>query len=74
MVSDEWEESPNFGIYKVTWTVRVDADDKTETIEKVVFLVPPLVIILTIIVLTFIVIWIIMANRKRKERRSRLAV
>ncbi len=72
VVSDEWEESPSFGIYKVTWTVT--ASESTETIEKVVFLIPPLAIILTIIVLTFIVIWIIMASRKRKERRSRLAV
>ena len=72
VVSDEWEESPSFGIYKVTWTVK--AGEETEVIEKVVFLIPPLVIVLSIIVLTFIVIWIIMLSRKRKERRSRLAV
>ena len=72
VVSDEWEESPNFGIYKVTWSVT--AGDKTDTIEKVVFLIPPLVVVLTIIVLTFVIIWIIMLVRKRKEHRSRLAV
>lgn len=72
VVSDEWEETPSFGIYKVTWTVK--ASDAEETVEKVVFLISPLAIIITIIVLTFIVIWIIMLTRKRKERRSRLAV
>lgn len=72
IVYDEWKETPDFGIYKVTWTV--NAGDKTETIDKIVFLANPLVIILCIIVLTIIVVSIIMGVRKRKERRSRLAV
>ncbi|MBQ3436552.1 hypothetical protein IJG26_01175 [Candidatus Saccharibacteria bacterium] len=72
VVSDEWEETPSFGVYKVTWSVR--AGEVEEAIDKIIVLIPPLAIILTIIVLTFIVIWIIMGRRKRKERRSRLAV
>lgn len=72
MVSDEWTETPNFGIYKVTWTV--NAGDYSETTERVIFLISPLAIIIFIIVLTAIVLLVIMVVRKRKERRSRLAV
>lgn len=72
VLSDEWEETPSFGLYKATWTVT--AGENTETMEMVVFLIPPFVIVITIILLTIIIIWIIMMVRKRKERRSRLAV
>ena len=72
VVEDEWTETPDFGIYKVTWTVT--AGDKTETTDRVIFLISPLAIIITIIVLTAIVLFAIIGVRKRKESRSRLAV
>ena len=72
VISDEWEETPAFGLYKVTWTIT--AGEETQTQEMVVFLMPPSVIIISIILLTFIIVWIIIMVRKRKERRSRLAV
>ncbi|MDO5451698.1 MAG: hypothetical protein Q4F56_01260 [Candidatus Saccharibacteria bacterium] len=72
VVGDEWAETPDFGIYKVTWTVT--AGDKTEVIEKVIFLISPLAIIITIIVLTIIIMLAIIWVRRRKELRSRLAV
>ena len=72
VISDEWQEMPSFGLYKITWTVTVG--DNVESIEKVVFLISPAVIIITIILLTIIIVWIIIGVRKRKERRSRLAV
>lgn len=71
-VSDEWKDSPSFGIYKATWTVQ--AGDQTEVVEKIVFLNPLLFIFITIILLTIIVGGAIIGVRKRKERRSRLAV
>ena len=71
-VSDEWKESPSFGIYKATWTVQ--AGDQTEVVEKIIFLNPVLFIFLTIILLTIIIGGAIIVIRKRKERRSRLAV
>lgn len=71
-VSDEWQDAPGFGIYKATWTVT--AGDKTETIEKIIFVNPLPIIIIAIILLTIIIIWIIIMVRKRKERNSRLAV
>lgn len=72
IVSDEWTETPDFGVYKVTWTV--EAGENSETIEQIVFLANPLVVILCIIALTILVVSIIIGVRKRKERRSRLAV
>ena len=72
VIADEWTETPDFGIYKVTWTV--SAGDQSEVKEQVFFLISPAAIIITIIVLTIIIISIIIGVRKRKERRSRLAV
>ena len=71
-VHDEWEDSPSFGLYKVTWTVT--AGDATETIETVVFVNPLPFIIVTILLLTILIVCITIGVRKRKERRSRLAV
>ena len=71
-VQDEWENSPSFGIYKVTWTV--SAGDTSETIETIIVVNPLLFIIIIAIVLTIIIVWITIVVRKRKERRSRLAV
>ncbi|MBR0465423.1 hypothetical protein IJJ02_01380 [Candidatus Saccharibacteria bacterium] len=72
VVSDEWKDSPSFGIYKVTWTVT--AGEETETVEKIVFVNPVPFIIFSIILLTIIIVVVIIEVRKRKERRSRLAV
>ena len=72
VLSDEWEETPGFGIYKVTWTVMVG--DQTESTTRVIFLFSPVAVVITIILLTIVIIWIIIRVRKRKERHSRLAV
>ena len=71
-ISDKWDETPDFGIFKVTWTVT--AGEETETVEKTIVLIPVYMILIMIMLLTFAVVWIIMMARKRKERRSRLAV
>ena len=71
-ISDEWKETPGFGLFKATWTVM--AGDVTETVETIVFINPVPVIIIGIIVLTIIIVCVIIVVRKRKERRSRLAV
>lgn len=71
-VFKEWENTPSFGIYKVTWAV--SSGDQIETVERIFFLFSPIVLIGVIILLTFITIWIIVVVRKRKARRSRLTV
>lgn len=71
-LSDEWEDTPGFGLYKATWTVTVNGESETK--EMVVCLISPSVIIISIILLTIIITWIIISVRKRKERRSRFTV
>lgn len=72
VVSDSWEETPGFGLFRVTWTVT--AGEETQTIERIIFINPLPFIIISIILLTIIIVWVTIVVRKRKERRSRLAV
>ena len=72
VLSDEWENTPIFGLYKATW--KVTAAGETQTIEQVIFINPVPFIIVTIIILTIIITWITIVLRKRKQRRARLAV
>ena len=72
-VRDEWVDTPSFGLYKITWTVTA-GEEEPQVIERVIFLISPLIIIVFIILLTILIIWIIIRVRKRKERRARLAV
>ncbi len=60
-ISFHWEESPNFGIYKVKTTV--NSEEKT----SIVFVLPFSEEILPILVLTFIIFMLIMKSRNRKE-------
>ena len=71
-ISDEWEDTPSFGLYKAIWTVTAGEETKTE--EMIIFIMPTSVIIFSIILLTIIIVWIIIGIRKRKERRSRLSI
>ena len=71
-LSDEWEETPLFGLFKVTWTVT--AGGETETIEAIIAVNLAPAIILIIICLTILIVWITISIKKRKERRSRFAI
>lgn len=66
-VSDTWDDTPYFGIFNVTWTVT--AAGETSTITSVIFIIPPFVIVITILLLTILTICVIMVIRKRKERQ-----
>ncbi|MBR2725091.1 hypothetical protein IKE97_00370 [Candidatus Saccharibacteria bacterium] len=72
VLSDEWEETPSFGIYRATWTVKAGGEDP-QIVEKLIFINPLPLILITIILLTIIITWVIITVRKRKERRSRLS-
>ena len=73
VVSDVWEETPYFGLFKATWTVTA-AGQTEEPITKMILILPPPVLIFVILLLTIIIIWTIIVIRKRKERRSRFTV
>ena len=68
-VSDKWDDTPYFGLFRVHWSVTVG--NETEKITKLVLLLPAPIIVLMILLLTIIVIWIMIMVRKRKERQSR---
>lgn len=72
-VSDSWDDTAYFGLFNVSWTVTL-TDGTTETVEKLVLLLPAPIVVLLILLLTIIIIWIIVVIRKRKERRSRFMV
>ena len=72
VLSDEWENTPGFGLYKVTWTVT--AAGESQTISQIIFINPVPFVIATIILLTIIVVWITIMLKKRKKRRARLSV
>lgn len=72
ILSNAWEDSPSFGIYKATFTATVG--DEIKTTERILFRIPLFVIVIIIILLTILIIWIILMVRRRKERRSRLAI
>ena len=71
-VSDQWDDTPYFGLFKVTWTVSGAEDSKT--IEQVVLILPAPILVGMILLLTIVVVWIIIMVRKRKERRSKFMV
>lgn len=72
-VSDMWEDTPYFGLFKASWTVMA-AGKTEEPITKMILILPAPVLIFMILLLTIIIIWIIILIRKRKERRSRFMV
>lgn len=71
-VSDVWQNTPYFGLFKATWTV--SAAGNTETISQLILIMPAPVLVAIILLLTIIIIWIIIFIRKRKERRSRFMI
>ena len=71
-VTDEWEDTPYFGLFKATWTVR--AAGESETISRMILILPAPIIVAMVLLLTIIIVWIIIMVRKRKERRSRFTV
>lgn len=71
-VIDEWEDTPYFGLFKVTWTVKAAGEE--ETISQMILILPAPIVVAMILLLTIIIIWIIIMVRKRKERRSRFTV
>ncbi|MDO4978640.1 MAG: hypothetical protein Q4E47_00600 [Candidatus Saccharibacteria bacterium] len=68
----EWEETPMFGIFRATSTVKVLGQEYTKT--KLVLVIPVFVIIIIILLLTILIVWIIILVRKRQAQKSRVIV
>lgn len=70
--STNWTDTPMFGIFNVSWTVKALDAEKTES--HIILILPIFVIVIALLLLTSIIIWAIILFRKRKERSSRLVV
>ena len=70
--STKWTDTPMFGIFNVSWTVKALDAEKTDS--HVILILPIFVIVIALLLLTIIIIWTIILFRKRKERSSRLVV
>ncbi len=68
-LSDEWENTPYFGLFNVSWKVTTSGNVKT--ITSVVLIMPAPIIVVILILLTIITIWIIIKLKKRSARRVR---
>lgn len=73
-VKTEWDETPMMGFYKVHYRVSALNGEVTEDKTKIVVIMPIWMIIISIILLTFIILWVIILIRKRSERKSRRLV
>ena len=71
-INMEWEDTPVFGIFHVTSTVKALDQEHTET--KLVLIVPLFMIIIAIILLTIMVIWLIILIKKRRSQKAKLIV
>lgn len=71
-LSDEWKETPYFGLFNVTW--KVVTSGNTQTITAVILIMPAPIIVAFLILLTIITIWIIMAVKKRNARRKKYVI
>lgn len=68
-LSDEWKETPYFGLFNVTW--KVVTAGNTETITAVILILPAPIIVMFLILLTFVTIGVIIRVKKRSARRTR---
>ena len=68
-LTDEWKETPYFGLFNVTW--KVVTSGNTQTMSAVILIMPAPIIVAFLILLTIITIWIIINVKKRKARRTK---
>ena len=67
-------KTPIIGLFKVTLKTAINSINKEETITNVTLIFPVWALVLTIILLTILIIWIIFLVKRHKERRSRYLV
>ena len=68
----EWDDTPIFGIFRVTTTVT--ALDQITTESRIILILPIWIIIIMLVLLTIIIVWLIILIRKRRAQKSRLIV
>ena len=67
-----WEETPAFGIYRITSTL--NALDQSRSTTKIVLIVPVFMIVILLMLLTITIAWFIILFRKRQAQKSKLII
>ncbi len=71
-VSMDWEDTPMFGIFHVTSTVK--ALDQNHVERKLVLIIPIFMIVIAVILLTIMIVWLIILIKKRRSQKAKLIV
>ena len=67
-----WEDTPAFGIYRITSSI--SALDQTKSTTKIVLIIPIFMIIILLMLLTITIAWFIILYRKRQAQKSKLII
>ena len=67
-----WEETPVFGIYRITSTL--NALDQSRSTTKIVLIIPVFMIVILLMLLTITIAWFIILFRKRQAQKSKLII
>lgn len=67
-----WEETPAFGIYRITSTL--NALDQSRSTTKIVLIIPVFMIVILLMLLTITIAWFIILFRKRQAQKSKLII
>lgn len=67
-----WEDTPAFGIYRITSTMSVL--DQTRSVTKIVLIIPVFMIVILLMLLTITIAWFIILYRKRQAQKSKLII
>jgi len=67
-----WEDTPAFGVYRITSTL--SAIDQSRTTTKIVLILPVFIIIILLMLLTITIVWFIILFRKRQAQKSKLII
>ena len=67
-----WEETPAFGIYRITSTL--NALDQSRSTTKIALIIPVFMIVILLMLLTITIAWFIILFRKRQAQKSKLII
>ena len=67
-----WNETPAFGIYRITSTL--NALDQSRSTTKIVLIIPVFMIVILLMLLTITIAWFIILYRKRQAQKSKLII
>lgn len=67
-----WEDTPAFGIYRITSSL--DALKQSRSTTKIVLIIPIFIIVILLMLLTITIVWIIILFRKRQAQKSKLII